>query len=397
MQYTNHHIGVGILALALLAGCSGAGSTPPSSNDIATSPQSVLTARTDQQAAGTSLSSCSVSAVANPSPSTALIEGISPIGLNDTWLSVLQQTDGAFGTLYVERYPAGGTKTMLQPFSQSINYASMKALSDSDIWVAADAISGGNQAGAVIAHWNGSVWSTIPVTGQDASTFFVRSVTGLSTNDVWFSGNVEIGTSKGIVVHLALAHWNGHALSVVAVAPYVLYAQVALEISPTNVVTITSSDDTGHAVAARWNGSSFNFHDLPVIPGQTDTSTMPTQIAATSANNIWVVGYHATASSIVGRIWRYNGSWNPYVYTGAIQSFSGVAPLDATRTVVTGIMPNASKTTTEAYTGTDRFAPIANNIPSAPAGPSAMVPGTSLFWVPTTTQTGYVATLMSCH
>jgi hypothetical protein len=209
------------------------------------------------------------------------------------------------------------------------------------------------------------------------------------------SGNVTIASGAE---RFALAHWNGTSFSIVGISPYAGAAGPLLELSPTNVWTVTY-DDGADVDAAQWHGNGFSFHVLPPPPGQSDANFTPGQISGSGPTNIWIVGDHATATSLYGRIWHYNGSnWQAYLFSDAgADIFQAVAPLDATRTVVVA-ENNNNGTTTYAYTGTTRFHSIANNIPTNPIGPAAMIPGTTNFWQPVSwSSTPAIVELVSCR
>lgn len=317
---------------------------------------------------------------------------MSVVNANDMWYETYT-TDSTGNELHLERYPSPGY--VEQPWGAGVENAYLLAFGDNDLWVVANKYTG---EGVQIAHFNGSSWQQIALSGEDAGSFRVTGISGLSTNDVWMSGNVQ--PSGGDT--LALAHWNGTTFSVAGVAPrYGTGAGPLVEISPTDVWALTYGNQTEAADAVQWNGSTFGFHQLPLPSGLGIHTTDPVQISATGADNIWAVGTINGPTTTNGIIWRFNDEWQEYLYTPSDgeTNFLGVAPLDSQRTIVTAIGNTGGEAATYGYTGTDRFHAIPNTISNDIVGQDAVVPGASSFWVPAQTRGllyGQVD-LVSCH
>ena len=330
------------------------------------------------------LTSCSVVATEDPG-STATVQQVSAIGPNDMYFASLAPTDGGAGLLQILKYSTGGGAIALPaPFQNLVFYAYLKALSDNDIWVAA--YTNANPA-LQIAHWNGSTWTATALHGSYASTFVPRGISGLATNDVWLSGFIYVpGNTRA-----ALAHWDGSSFSITIASPYYGAGGPVLELSPKTV--LTTLEQSNNVYSMTWDGAHVTFHLLPAVPGENSAGATPQQIAATSASNVWIAGFGT--GNIAGRIWRYNGQWQPYVYSSTGPAvFQGVTALDSMRTVVT----SSEGSSMYGYSGTDRFHPITNTLGGTPTGPSELVPGTQTFWVPISTSSGLgIVQLMSCH
>jgi hypothetical protein len=83
------------------------------------------------------------------------------------------------------------------------------AISPSDIWATGVATSATRDP--VVAHWDGHVWSSVPIPAilsvPDAA--WLRSITAISSQDVWVGGYREFKL-QGITTRKAVAlHWNG--------------------------------------------------------------------------------------------------------------------------------------------------------------------------------------------
>lgn len=384
--------GAAVLTVAFLSACAGGGAPSTGLGNAANSALPAASVRAAAAASSSTLSSCSVTATAQSAFQNGTTGNVSVVNANDMWYETYT-TDSTGNELHLERYPSPGY--VEQPWDAGVENAYLLAFGDNDLWVVANKYTG---QGVQIAHFNGSSWQQIALSGEDAGSFRVTGISGLSTNDVWMSGNVQ--PSGGDT--LALAHWNGTAFSVAGVAPrYGTGAGPLVEISPTDVWALTYGNQTEAADAVQWNGSTFGFHQLPLPSGLGSHTTDPVQISATGADNIWAVGTINGPTTINGIIWRFNDEWQEYLYTPSDgeTNFLGVAPLDSQRTIVTAIGNTGGEAATYGYTGTDRFHAIPNTISNDIVGQDAVVPGASSFWVPAQTRGllyGQVD-LVSCH
>ncbi len=397
MYHTDLRFYTTTFALIFLAGCAGGASSISSGANS----KSVLPAAVSQAMTTASLASCSVIATALGQGGSNRIQQAVPISSSDTWF--LEQDLGS-GVLSVDHaVPGAAHSTVLKPFGMTrVVGAFMQAFTDNDIWVVGNS---GGYTGTylLVAHWDGARWSQVTLSGPNSAHFSPRALSGLSTNDLWISG--ENDYAAGNARHLELAHWNGATLSVVAVEPYPGNAGPLLEFSPANIWAVTDGYEN-QIYAAQWNGSRWGTtHVLPAVPGQTEANVVPVQMAATGPDNIWLIGLQGInvgtpEQTYFGRIWRYNGQWQPYVFTqtGSESIFQGVAPLDEKRTVISA--SNGPGITLYGYSGSDRFHSIPNDLPQYPfpAGPLAIVPGTSHFWEPTMlSSTSDAMDLVSCQ
>lgn len=390
MHHFDHRLCAAVLATMLVAGCAGASTVTGEPGIKTVLPPTALRAATG------SLSTCSVTAKAQGVSDGQILQA-GAVSAKDMWFDEFMYPDD---TLDVARYsPGGPPQRVLQPFSgMPVYYAYLKVFADNDIWVAANPQSASDYA---IAHWNGSSWREITLVGMGTPYFAPRGLSGLSSNDLWMSGDAIIGGNSVA----AIAHWNGKTFSVIGSLPVTTAsgAGPVLELSPTNVWTIAGVGGTG-VLAAQWDGSGFASYMLPSPPGESNANTAPVQIAATGPGNIWIIGQQEMGSTTDGRVWHYDGSWEIYSYapraTDDSTIFQGVAPLDATRAVITAEDRYRDlDTATYSYSGAGSFHSIPNNLTDSATGPDELVPGTSDFWMPTAQRPsgGDVLDLVSCE
>jgi hypothetical protein len=119
--------------------------------------------------------------------SGANLHGIYAVAPNDVWAvgengTILHGGSGGFSS--------GGTPP--GPLGQ---YGAVWGTSSTDVWIAGD---------NGVFHWNGGGWSQ----AQGLPGGFWRTLTGTGTNDVWAAGAFVDANNKQ---HSLIAHWNGSA------------------------------------------------------------------------------------------------------------------------------------------------------------------------------------------
>jgi hypothetical protein len=148
-------------------------------------------------------------------------------------------------------------------------------------------------------HWNGTSWRTVSITSQQGSTLL--GVKAIASNNVW-----AVGTAH----NAQIAHYNGTSwkqLTVPALpsalgTSYVLRSVGASSASNVWAVGFTN---LARAVTLHYNGTSWK-----IVPTTTMTNTDLYGVVATSATNVWAVG--STTSTATGNstalVLRWNGT-----------------------------------------------------------------------------------------
>jgi hypothetical protein len=169
---------------------------------------------------------------------------------------------------------------------------SASGTSDSDVWAA-----GLMPSSSLIMHWNGSCWSV----SYDEPVGFFYGVSAVSTSDAWAVG----GTSWWNPSQTLAEHWDGTSWTVVptpieggsalfnaVAATSAANAWAVGEIGPGPGVPAAASPLIEH-----WDGSAWSAQPFAVpITGGTFTD-----VAATSPDNAWAVGYTGTVSEGTGQ------------------------------------------------------------------------------------------------
>jgi hypothetical protein len=132
------------------------------------------------------------------------LEAIVALTPNDAW-AVGRQTLRPYDPLI---FHWNGTRWKRVDGALGVSYVSgLAALTPHDLWAVASKKK--RPHGSVLIHWNGTMWGVVNSVLRGTS---LRSATAVSSSDLWSVGMtvVEGQEDRGVV-----AHWNGHALSVV--------------------------------------------------------------------------------------------------------------------------------------------------------------------------------------
>jgi hypothetical protein len=223
--------------------------------------------------------------------------------------------------------PAAGTgwRISYHLHGTTTSVTAIAATGPDDAWAVGGrlaTIHGQGQGVAAIFHWNGTSWSAVPLPGPPHDGYFA-AVSAVSPTDVWaFSGSCISGCS------LFAANWNGTKWSwrpgyealgpTGAVAFSRSNAWIADDTSighwtgtswqtyPApgwngvwSISGVTSSDIWAVGLAAGglqpeallWNGTSWQPTSIPAIRLPANGQAWPTEVAAESADSVWMAGY----------------------------------------------------------------------------------------------------------
>lgn len=181
-----------------------------------------------------------------------------------------------------------GTAISAQTSPVNLSLNSVFGLNTTDVWI-------GGRDGTIL-RYNGSTWNS--QTSNVPSGFFVYSIWGTDTNNVWAVAND--GTNS------KLMKWNGSTWSVQATVD-----NIALRglwgTSTTNIWAVGAA--TTAARIYHFDGSTWSSATIP-------TGGSLFSAWGTDANNIWAVGT-ATSSGTQATIMKWDGtSWSNFSVSG---------------------------------------------------------------------------------
>jgi hypothetical protein len=217
------------------------------------------------------------------------------------------------GALVLAASPAfassGGTVVSIPPTGQNGHLAGVSADSDSDAWaVGGVSRAAGAAPGPLIDHWNGTSWqqSATPSFASNAA-ISLAAVSASSTGDAWAVGYSSVSKHPlGLTLH-----WNGTAWATVPAFSYVYENALVgvADISSGNAYAAGDSSSTASGFIEHWNGTSWSLLTLP--DPNNGMNTYLNAISASSASNVWAVGYELVGTSAANeRYQTYSLHWN---------------------------------------------------------------------------------------
>lgn len=226
--------------------------------------------------------------VSSPAVAGGGFTGISAQSASDIWAVGDQASDKPLsehwdGTAW-HLVPAPGVPNNVNQFN------SVSAFSATDVWAVGGHTGHGGHAEAytLIEHWDGQHWQIVP--SPNVGKFSpLNGVAALSPQNVWAVGNHNTFTLN--------EHWDGQRWNVVS---------PALNGLATGVVALTSSDvwavgftdkSTFGTFVEQWNGTQWQQVPSPSVTATTISASYYNYllgVSASSAHNIWAVGYVAT-------------------------------------------------------------------------------------------------------
>lgn len=235
------------------------------------------------------------------------LNAVAGTGTTDVWAV------GVTGTHEVTEHWDGSSWTLVPaPTSASTSNSALfgvATLSKNDAWAV-------GSAGAM--HWNGSAWS-ISAGAPDS----LLSVSAVSSSDVWAVGGQRIASCGGPLPAI-IAHWNGRQWSSIPNMP-----QGVLE----SVSAVSSSDvwAVGGGISRlimRWDGQRWT--QVTLTSAQRKEMMSPEAVVARASDDVWVVGEDNTLRLSIlhwdGHTWTYTPIKPPGQY---YSQFTGVAAVSA--------------------------------------------------------------------
>ena len=187
-------------------------------------------------------------------------------------------------------------------FSAGGDILNIEVVSSTDVWAVGyyypDKSSG---AHALMMHWNGSRWNSMPVDKLRPGVF-ADTISVISSNDVWAAG------SDGDVA--ATMHWDGTTWKQVSIPASV--SKVLSEISGLAAVSSTDVWAGGYiraeetsSIVLHWDGTSWTEVKLPTaLPEQAIYD-----LAGSNSKGIWLVAQAKKDGKYVGLAAHFSGTF----------------------------------------------------------------------------------------
>jgi hypothetical protein len=262
--------------------------------------------------------------------------------------------------------------------------AGVAVLSSCNAWAVGDYFTGPTRQ-TLIEHWNGSSWKQV-ASPNPASFNALHGVAATSPTNVWAVGSYNNGTADQTLIE----HWNGTAWKQVA-SPNpggssndnTLYGVAAT--SATNIWAVGYYDNTNagrlQTLVLHWNGTAWKQVASPNPAGFNELRS----VAATSRSNAWAVGFYfitgGKQKTLIehwnGTAWRRVASPNPSP-DSSFQALIGVtATSSANAWAVGGYNNGTASQTLIAHWNGAAWKQVASRNPSSSANGLNSVTATS--------------------
>jgi hypothetical protein len=224
-----------------------------------------------------------------------------------------------------------------QPLQMS-ELSAVAPVSASNVWAVGSGSTPTASGPPLVEHYNGTAWSVVPTSMTTAG--LLHSVTAISAANVWAVGSQP---ATGSVTRAGLAmHYDGTAWTQVTLpAPAVpaggqwnLYGVRATSASDVWAVGYLASADglVNHAIVEHFNGTSWSVTQAPDLGPSYPINNIVT-VHANSPSDVWAAGTSATSNGqFTTLIEHFNGtSWQV-----AAAPSSGSSVLDVSALAGTG-------------------------------------------------------------
>ena len=205
----------------------------------------------------------------------------------------------------------GWTVATVPPTGENAFLSGVSADSGSDARAVGseDAEANGVGAKPVIDQWNGTAWSQLTAPATAGNTASLAAVSASSASDAWAVGYTQVNRED--IAGLTM-HWNGTAWTTV---PAVNFGGIentlsgVADIGPGDAYAVANSSSTAQGYVEQWNGTSWSLDTLP--DPNNGMNTYLNAISATSASDVWAVGYELTGTTAANeRYETYSLHWN---------------------------------------------------------------------------------------
>jgi hypothetical protein len=190
--------------------------------------------------------------------------------------------------------------------ASNILYA-VTAISTNNVWAVGDYSSPSTGNNTLVEHWNGSQWSVVPSPNSAIGNDMPNGITALSATNIWAAG------SSNIYNQTLIEHWDGIQWSIVpslnkGLGNNVLNG-IASDPATGEVWSVGSYQSNGEnrTLIEYWSGTKWKIMYSPNIGPQ---GNFLNSVTATSANNVWAVGYFINFKTAgrISLIEHWNGS-----------------------------------------------------------------------------------------
>ncbi len=240
------------------------------------------------------------------------LRGVAAVTSNDVWAVGETSSSNGQGQTLIEHWDGSKWSIVSSP-STGIDdvLTGVTVISANDIWAVGSYYTNQAQLLTLILHWDGSQWSIVPSPNNGSYFNLLNGVTAISASDIWAAGFYDQRpNSKDQTL---LEHWDGSQWSIVPGANH------GSNYNDLNGVTAVSStqvwavgyyyqcDSCGavQTLIERWNGKKWQIVSSP----NAGSNDFLHGVTAVSGNDIWAAGFYVNSSGLDQTlIEQWNGS-----------------------------------------------------------------------------------------
>jgi hypothetical protein len=245
----------------------------------------------------------SVEATVNQKPKqvdNSYFDGVSASGPDEAWAVGIYADQSALDHPLAEHWNGSvwSVVPVPQPTGQQATLDAVVDLGPDDTWAVGTSFSGGAGTtpggSTLIEQWNGTSWTivpspnAVPVVNGNSNTLDAIAATG--PDDIWAAGWYL--NNDADLLTMLVEHWNGTSWSLVS-SPIVQDAIVSslTAVNADDVWAVGSFGDDGN-MSAHWNGKKWVLVATPdVTSAGDDAQNLLTAVSSDGPHDVWASGY----------------------------------------------------------------------------------------------------------
>lgn len=221
------------------------------------------------------------SVITIPSATNYLPDTVAAVSPNDVWIA------GGIAQAQVEHWD-GSTWTIVQDATPSAfvsHVVSMTVISSDDIWAVGNYSPQNSRDNlAYTEHWNGTKWTLVRVLNSKDGNNTAIAISADASNDVWFTGFFD--SYKTNVTSMIVEHWNGSAWAYVPIPNASTIIPSGIQaLSSNSVWFVGNVGANSSGIIEHWDGTQWS-----VVVNQT-TSVFYGITRVPAKSNLWSVGF----------------------------------------------------------------------------------------------------------
>ena len=302
-----------------------------------------------------------------PTGQNAFLSGVSAVSASDAWAvgSENAELNGVGAKPVIDNWNGTAWSQVSAPATagNTASLAAVSASSPTDAWAVGHTQVNRSSIAGLTMHWNGTAWTTVPAFNYVYANALV-SVADISPADAYAAGDSS-STAQGFIEQWNGTSWslltlpdpnnglNTYLDAVSASSASNVWA-VGIELTGT-----TAANERYQTYSLHWNGSAWAIVPMPLLTGSDHLLQYQfNSIDAISATNVWAVGDSGdnvgeggTPTATV--IEHYNGtSWSvvPSPSAGTAPTLTGVSASSAGNVWAVGYDTPAGATTPQTLT-----------------------------------------------